>query len=125
MKNDGMSLYQYGAPQAVDGMEALEEGRREVERQFAVRKARKERGLPDLPPPSMEAGTGIVGCTLRVTLESSDNEYLTYPVEGFLMISETSMVGTITTAIFSRIDADGRVNGYGLVRNPVFTYVGL
>lgn len=62
---------------------------------------------------------------LRVTLESSDNQYLPYPCNGMLELFELGTDGSVITAVFRR-EGPSEYTGYPfapvVVRKPVFIY---
>ncbi len=62
--------------------------------------------------------------SFHVELLSSDNDYLTYPCKGTIILQETGTDGSIINAVF-RKDVEGiddSVSTFVSVRNPVFTY---
>lgn len=60
--------------------------------------------------------------SLPVTLESSDNGYLTYPVKGVIQAIEQGMNLTLVHAVFQVLNDDGTLSAKVVVKNPVFTY---
>lgn len=63
------------------------------------------------------------GSEMKVTLEASDNTYLTYPCCGFLEPFETGSNGSLIKAVFRKLDQDGCFDGGPVeVRNPIFRY---
>ena len=62
---------------------------------------------------------------LHVTLQHSDNNYLTYPCTGILEIIEVSVYGRVIYATF-RVESDepSRINCKVCVDNPKFSYSG-
>lgn len=62
------------------------------------------------------------GFALPVTLQSSDNEYLRYPVDGVIRICEQGTSLTISQAVFHRFNDDGSLGAPVTVRNARFSY---
>jgi hypothetical protein len=59
--------------------------------------------------------------SIYVKLTASDNEYLAYPAFGLLEVLELGSNGSIICANFRPLH-NGKLSGYGQVKNPVFEY---
>jgi hypothetical protein len=60
--------------------------------------------------------------SLPVTLEASDNSFLTYPVDGVIRFAEQGVNLTIITAIFHRLNDDGSLGAPVGANNARFQY---
>lgn len=67
---------------------------------------------------------GISGFCLPVTLMSSDNIYLTYPVNGVIEVNEQGALLGISQATFHCLTADNALGAPCRVVNPRFEYRG-
>jgi len=65
-------------------------------------------------------GAGISGFAQRVTLYSSDNPYMVYPVNGVLVINEQGVDLSIIKAVFHQLHEDNTLGPPVSVGNPVF-----
>lgn len=70
------------------------------------------------------SGSGTSWFSLAVTLMASDNQYLTYPVRGVIRFSEQGTDLGIRSAVFHRMDEDGRLGPPVVVRKPTFMFDG-